>query len=146
MHTETFPHRSCSSQMHVRPSRISLDNIVISTIHEKEIQLDTPELSQRLNRPEVAAYFAGNGHRIAAFRALLDLLSIQHPEWAVRGISGAGSTRRNIMTAYQTDHPKPRLLTVPTRRENATPDRVQMAKTGSKVRCNPDLFNQTFSQ
>ncbi|WP_109354609.1 hypothetical protein [Sphingorhabdus sp. EL138] len=108
--------------------------------------IDDTEITKRLSHPGVAEYYTGNGHRIAAFRALLDLLSIPHPAWAARGMSGSGATRRNTMTAYHADNPQPRLTTLPARKDNAPPERVLAAKAATEARCNPSLFNQTFSQ
>ncbi len=108
--------------------------------------MDLNEISERLSNTDVANYFTGNGHRIAAFRALLDLLSIPHPEWAARSISGTGSTQRKAMLAYRADNPQPRRTTVPARKDNATSEEVQAAKAATEARCNPNLFNQTFSQ
>ncbi len=106
--------------------------------------IDDTELSRRLNHPGVADYYKGNGHRIAAFRALLDLLSIPHPEWAARCMSGSGATRRDAMAAYQIDTPKQRLTNIPARKDNATPARVRDAKAASKARRNTNVRNQTL--
>ena len=107
--------------------------------------MDPNEISRRLIHPGVATYFSGNGHRIAAFRALLDLLSIPHPDWAARGISGAGFARRATMTAYQADNPQPRPMVLPDRKPNATPERVQAAKATNERRLTR-LYDQTFPQ
>ena len=108
--------------------------------------MDLNEVSKRLSSDNAVAYFTGNGHRIATFRALLDLLSIPHPYWAVRSISGTGSARRKTMLAYQADYPEPRQTTLPPRKANATPEKVQIAKAASQARLNPSLFSQTFPQ
>lgn len=60
----------------------------------------------RLNSSAVADYFTRNPHRLAAARALLDLLSIPLPDWAVRDISGRAAATRNAMRAFRTDNPE----------------------------------------
>jgi hypothetical protein len=82
----------------------------------------------RLNEPEIADYFTRNPHRMAAFRVLLDLLSIQLPGWAKRGISGRAATRRNIMAAFRADYPDPPNYTAAPRKPNATPERIAEIK------------------
>ena len=59
----------------------------------------------RLTHPGVAAYFTRNPHRMAAVRAMLDLLSIPFPNWAERDISGPGAAR-NMLAAYRADNPE----------------------------------------
>jgi len=59
-----------------------------------------------LNNPAVADYFSRNPHRLAAARAMLDLLSIPLPDWAARDISGRAAATRNAMTAYRADNPE----------------------------------------
>jgi hypothetical protein len=63
-------------------------------------------LPDQLNNPAVADYFTRNPHRLAACRALLDLLSIPLPSWAVRDISGRAAATRNIMRAFRADNPE----------------------------------------
>ena len=65
-----------------------------------------PAVAGLLNLPEVIDYFSPNGHRMAAFRATLDLLNIPLPDWAVRGISGRAAARRNTIAAYREDNPE----------------------------------------
>lgn len=65
-----------------------------------------PAVAGLLNLPEVIDYFSPNGHRMAAFRATLDLLNIPLPDWAVRGISGRAAARRNTIAAYRADNPE----------------------------------------
>ena len=57
-----------------------------------------------LNNPTVAEYFTRNPHRLAAFRATLDLLSIPLPDWAERDISGRAAATRNAMAAFRADN------------------------------------------
>jgi len=59
-----------------------------------------------LNNPAVAEYFTRNPHRLAACRAMLDLLSIPLPDWAARDISGRAAATRNAMTAFRADNPE----------------------------------------
>lgn len=59
-----------------------------------------------LNNPAVADYFTRNPHRLAAARAMLDLLSIPLPDWAARDISGRAAATRNAMTAFRADNPE----------------------------------------
>jgi hypothetical protein len=59
-----------------------------------------------LSNPGVVEYFTGNAHRMAACRALLDLLSIPLPNWAKRDISGRAAARRNIIAAFREEHPE----------------------------------------
>jgi hypothetical protein len=63
-----------------------------------------PAVAGLLNLPEVIDYFSPNGHRMAAFRATLDLLNIPLPDWAIRGISGRAAARRNTIAAYRADN------------------------------------------
>jgi hypothetical protein len=65
-----------------------------------------PAVAGLLNLPEVIDYFSPNGHRMAAFRATLDLLNIPLPDWAVRGISGRAAARRNTIAAFRQDNPE----------------------------------------
>ena len=59
-----------------------------------------------LNNPAVADYFTRNPHRLAACRALLDLLGIPLPDWAARDISGRAAATRNAMEAFRADNPE----------------------------------------
>ncbi len=59
-----------------------------------------------LNNPHVAEYFTRNPHRLAACRAMLDLLTIPLPDWAARDISGRAAATRNALAAYRTDNPE----------------------------------------
>ena len=59
-----------------------------------------------LHNPGVIDYFSRNAHRMAACRALLDLLSIPLPDWAKRDISGRAAARRNAIAAFRADHPE----------------------------------------
>lgn len=60
----------------------------------------------RLNHPKAAEYFSRNPHRMAAVRAMLDLLSIPFPTWAERDISGRAAANRNMLAAFRTDNPE----------------------------------------
>ena len=108
-------------------------------------KMHSDDLAARLEHPSIAAYFTGNGHRIASFRTLLDLLNIPLPMWAARGISGIGSARRDAVAAYQADSPLPRPLVLPDRKPNATSERVQAAKATNQRRLT-GLYDQTFPQ
>lgn len=59
-----------------------------------------------LNHPGVIDYFSRNAHRMASFRALLELLSIPLPDWATRDISGRAANRRNVIAAFREEHPE----------------------------------------
>jgi hypothetical protein len=59
-----------------------------------------------LNNPAAADYFTRNPHRLAAFRATLELLSIPLPDWAERDISGRAAATRNALTAFRADNPE----------------------------------------
>jgi hypothetical protein len=59
-----------------------------------------------LNHPGVVEYFSRNAHRMAACRALLELLSIPLPDWATRDISGRAAARRNVIAAFRADFPE----------------------------------------
>jgi hypothetical protein len=59
----------------------------------------------RLNHPDVAKYYLGNGHRIAAFRSLLGLLDLPLPDWALRMPSGAAANRVTTMNTYKDETP-----------------------------------------
>jgi len=65
-----------------------------------------PAILGRLNHPGVVDYFSRNAHRLAAARALLELLSIPLPEWAQRDISGRAAVRRNVIAEFRRDHPE----------------------------------------
>ena len=107
--------------------------------------MNSDDLAAKLEHPSIAAYFTGNGHRIASFRTLLDMLNIPLPHWATRGISGIGSARREAVTAYQADNPQPRPMVLPDRKTAATPERVQAAKATNERRLTR-LYDQTFPQ
>jgi hypothetical protein len=62
--------------------------------------------NEALSNPAVADYFTRNPHRLAACRALLDLLGIPLPDWAVRDISGRAAATRNAMAAFRADNPE----------------------------------------
>lgn len=79
-----------------------------------------PAALGRLNHPGVVDYFARNPHRLAACRALLDLLSIPLPEWAKRDISGRAAARRNVIAAFKADNPEPRSSTLARRKDNTS--------------------------
>ena len=107
--------------------------------------MNPADLAAKLEHPSIAAYFTGNGHRIASFRTLLDILNIPLPQWAARGISGIGSARRDAVSAFTADNPQPRPMVLPDRKPNATPERVQAAKATTQRRLS-GLFDQTFPQ
>lgn len=55
--------------------------------------------------PELADYFRRNRNRMAACRAMLDLLRIPYPDWAMRDISGRGAQHRDMIAMFNRDHP-----------------------------------------
>lgn len=57
------------------------------------------------NNPAIASYFQGNGNRIAACRAMLDLLGIPYPDWAKRGLSGRAAHRKQMLADCRRDNP-----------------------------------------
>ena len=65
-----------------------------------------PVDTDRLTHPGAAQYFTRNPHRMAAARAMMDLLSIPFPTWAERDISGRAAANRNMLAAFRTDHPE----------------------------------------
>lgn len=107
--------------------------------------MHSDDLAAKLEHPSIAAYFTGNGHRIASFRTLLDILKIPLPQWAARGISGTGAARRDAVAAYHADNPQPLPMVLHERKPNATPERVQVAKASNERRLS-GLYDQTFSQ
>lgn len=80
---------------------------------------DTAASFEKLSHPGVVEYFSGNSHRIAAFRALLDLLAIPLPDWAKRDLSGRGAASRNLMAAFKADNPKTASYILPPRKDDA---------------------------
>ena len=65
-----------------------------------------PVDTNRLTHPGAADYFTRNPHRMAAVRAMLDLLSIPFPEWAERDISGRAAANRNMLATFRADNPE----------------------------------------
>jgi hypothetical protein len=65
-----------------------------------------PAVAGLLNIPGVVEYFSPNAHRIAAFRAVLELLSIPLPDWAARDISGRAAARRKAIAAFREENPE----------------------------------------
>lgn len=69
----------------------------------------TPILSAGLHamrhNPEIADYFTGNSNRMASFRAMLDLLQIPYPEWAVRTLQGRAARHRAMVADFRRDYP-----------------------------------------
>jgi len=68
--------------------------------------ISCPVDTDRLNHPGVSNYFTRNPHRLAAVRAMLDLLSIPFPGWAERDISGRAAANRNMLAAFRADNPE----------------------------------------
>lgn len=60
------------------------------------------------NNPDLADYFSGNSNRMAACRAMLDLLRIPYPSWAVRGASGRAANTKAMIAAFRADNPRER--------------------------------------
>lgn len=54
--------------------------------------------------PALADYFQRNRNRMAACRAMLDLLRIPYPDWAQRDISGRGAQHRDMIAMFNRDH------------------------------------------
>lgn len=57
-----------------------------------------------LNTPGAVEYFSGNAHRMAACRALLELLAVPFPDWAQRDLSGRAAARRDVIAAFREEH------------------------------------------
>jgi len=70
---------------------------------------DMMALSDRLNHPEVAAYFDGNGHRRATVRAIFDIMGAAPPTWLERSPSGRASVTKAAMDRFRADNPQERL-------------------------------------
>lgn len=60
------------------------------------------------NNPGLADYFSANGNRMAACRAMLDLLGIPYPLWAIREASGRASQHKAMVAAFRADNPHER--------------------------------------
>lgn len=65
--------------------------------------------ADRLADPRVEEYFTGNGHRLAAARAMLDLFDLPPPGWAQRSPSGRAAVTKAAMARFRDDHPQERL-------------------------------------
>lgn len=61
--------------------------------------------ADRLADPRVADYFTGNGHRLAAARALIDLMDLPTPNWAIRSPSGRAAVTAAAMSRFKADNP-----------------------------------------
>ncbi len=57
------------------------------------------------SNPAISDYFRSNRSRMAACRAMLDLLSIPYPDWAHRDISGRGAQHRDMIAMFNRDNP-----------------------------------------
>jgi hypothetical protein len=57
------------------------------------------------DNPALADYFQGNTNRMAACRAMLDLLGIPYPDWAKRGLSGRAAHRKQMLADCRRDNP-----------------------------------------
>jgi hypothetical protein len=99
-------------RLHVSQSRIYLIYKYVETNPERTIMThtgNTPISSagfQALREnPALADYFQGNSNRMAACRAMLDLLGIPYPEWAKRGLSGRAAHRKQMLADCRRDNP-----------------------------------------
>ena len=54
---------------------------------------------------EIARYFLGNGNRMAACRAMMDVLAIPYPEWAKRNLQGRAAQHREMVAMLRRDYP-----------------------------------------
>ena len=54
---------------------------------------------------DLIRYFSGNGHRMAACRAMLDLLDIPAPGWAYRNPSGRAAQTATMVASFRDDNP-----------------------------------------
>ena len=54
---------------------------------------------------DLISYFQGNGHRMAACRAMLDLLEIPAPGWAYRNPSGRAAQTATMVASFRDDNP-----------------------------------------
>lgn len=62
-------------------------------------------ISDRLSDPRLADYFAGNAHRIATFRALVEVLDLPLPDWAERGVGGRTNATKEALNRFRQDYP-----------------------------------------
>ncbi len=93
-----------------------------------------PVDTDRLSHPGAADYFTRNPHRMAAVRAMLDLLSIPFPVWAQRDISGRAAANRNMLAAFRSDNPETlHQATVRKHGEHTT----RLAKPSDPLACAP---------
>lgn len=67
------------------------------------------EISDRLNDPQIAAFFTKNRHKQAATRELLNLLGIPLPTWATRQLNGQAAINKAAIDRFRADHPQERL-------------------------------------
>ncbi|MBD2841508.1 hypothetical protein [Erythrobacter rubeus] len=67
--------------------------------------IDLATVSDRLNNPEVAAYFRGNAHRLASVRAIISLLDLPAPDWSRRSLSGRASVHKAAIDRWKADNP-----------------------------------------
>lgn len=61
--------------------------------------------ADRLADPRVADYFTGNGHRLAAARAFIDLMDLPPPDWAIRSPSGRAAVTQAAIARFKADNP-----------------------------------------
>lgn len=62
-------------------------------------------MQDRLADPRVEEYFLGNRNRTAAARAMLDLLDVPPPPWAIRSPSGRAAVTKAAMARFKADNP-----------------------------------------
>lgn len=98
--------------LHVSPTRIYLIYKYIETNPERNTMTDPSTMLilsagfQALqSNPNLAYYFQGNSNRMAACRAMLDLLGIPYPDWAKRGLSGRAAHRKQMLADCRRDNP-----------------------------------------
>lgn len=84
-------------------AHLSRSTDISNIIRKDPVPID-PAVIGILNTPGVVEYFSGNAHRLAAFRALLELLAIPFPRWAERNVSGRAAARRDLIAAFREEH------------------------------------------
>ena len=55
--------------------------------------------------PDMIDYYRRNGNRMAACRTMMDLLSIDYPEWAYRDPYGRGAQAKTSAYNFHRDNP-----------------------------------------
>lgn len=73
-----------------------------------ETRLSMMAIADVLNDPQVEEYLAGNRHRLATTRAILEMLQLPFPAWAKRSVTGRTDSTRSLMARFHQDNPHQR--------------------------------------